>query len=275
MPDLLTPADYINQDPAPGDLRIAYGELPDQYGDLFLPSIQDGARPYPVVALLHGGCWRQQFGAAPMGQMARHIANQGIAVWNLEYRRLGGSGGWPNTFLDAGAGLDHLADIAADHNLDLGRVAAVGHSAGGHLALWLAGRDGISPASELYTENPQPLTAVVSLAGIGDLGHALATGICRGAPGELMGGGPDDHPKRYTCGSPHALLPLRTPQWHVVGSQDALVPPDHVERFVELARASGDHAVLERIGGAGHFEVVMPHSTAFGEVQTSIVDLFR
>ena len=93
-----------------------------------------------MLALLHGGCWQAEYGLTPLGQLAQAIADRGAAVWSIEYRRLGNGGGWPATFLDAGAALDHLRTLADEYALDLRRVVTAGHSAGGHLALWLAGR---------------------------------------------------------------------------------------------------------------------------------------
>ena len=122
--------------------RIAYGPGPQQFGELRLP---DGAGPHPVVIVVHGGCWLAEYDLGYMSSLAAALTADGVATWSIEYRRVGDDGGgWPGTFDDVGAAADHLREIAAEHELDLERVVAVGHSAGGHLALWLAARHGLS-----------------------------------------------------------------------------------------------------------------------------------
>ena len=125
-------------------VRITYGEQPQQFADLYLPA--DEATP-PVVVLIHGGFWRAQYGLDLMVPLAEDLADAGYAVWNIEYRRVGQpGGGWPGTLDDVAAAVDELTAVTATHPLDLDRVAIVGHSAGGHLALWAAGRPAIAPA---------------------------------------------------------------------------------------------------------------------------------
>ena len=121
--------------------KYQYGEDPSQFGELYLPELPDGGARRGVVVVIHGGYWRSQYGAELGEPLAKDLAAHGMAAWNLEYRRAGNGGGWPNTFADVLAGIDKLADLAADHSLDLDRVVALGHSAGGHLAVWAAGRD--------------------------------------------------------------------------------------------------------------------------------------
>src|SRR6476661_1152979 len=117
--------------------KYHYGDDPSQWGELFLP---EAAEPRGVVVVIHGGYWRSQYGAELGEPLARDLAAHGLAAWNLEYRRAGNGGGWPNTFEDVLAGIDKLRDVAGEHSLDLERVVALGHSAGGHLAVWAAGR---------------------------------------------------------------------------------------------------------------------------------------
>ncbi|MEM9822266.1 MAG: alpha/beta hydrolase, partial [Bacteroidota bacterium] len=131
-PKLISAEEYGQLEEIQADHRITYGEDPSQFGDLFLPPSKTAA---PVVLLIHGGCWRAKYGLEPMGQIARALADNGAAVWSLEYRRLGNGGGWPHTFLDVAHGADHLRELAPKYNLDLNNVVVAGHSAGGHLAL--------------------------------------------------------------------------------------------------------------------------------------------
>lgn len=150
------------------DQRIAYGSDALQFGELWLPR---GHGRHPVIVLIHGGCWRADLpGTELMDYMAADLRDRGYAVWNVEYRRIGHpGGGYPGTFQDIAAGLDHLRTIAPQHGLDLRRVAVSGHSAGGHLALWTAARDRLPAESSLHTADPLPVRGVVSLAGIADL----------------------------------------------------------------------------------------------------------
>ena len=162
----MTPADYTALPLVPGDHRIAYDDRPDQFGELYLP--EEGPGPYPLVILLHGGCWRARFGLMPLGQLARRLTELQVIVWNVEYRRLDGGGGWPTTFLDTAAAADYARQLATEYPLDISRVVAVGHSAGGHLAAWLAQRHNLEPGMTLFQKDPLPITGVVSLAGIPD-----------------------------------------------------------------------------------------------------------
>ncbi len=271
MTNLLQPADYVATPRMPADRRYTYGDEQDQFADLFVPALVPPTDGYPVVALLHGGCWRQQFGCEPLSAMARHLTDAGLAVWNLEYARLGGRGGWPNTFLDVAAGVDYLRAVADTEPLDLSRFIAVGHSAGGHLVLWLAARAKLHRQSALYFADPLIPSAVIALAGIGDLADATRRGICRGAPADLLDGDADEQPQRYQQGSPNNLLPFGLRQIHIVGEGDSLVPPQHVAHCVSQARAAGDPVEHLTVPDAGHFEIVLPHSSAWTAVRAAIV----
>lgn len=245
--------------PVPPDHRSPYGIGPEQFGELYLPP---GAGPHPVMILLHGGCWRAEYGLTYMGQLCAAFAQEGFAVWNVEYRRLGNGGGWPTTFEDAVMGAEHLRGMAATFSLDLARIIAVGHSAGGHLALWLAGRHRLPKESPLFSADPLPIHGVVSLAGIPDLIEGVKQNICRGACQELMGGLPEEVPQRYQQASPIALLPLGVPQWHVVGRCDERVPAGYIEPYIAMAKRH-DHVHLDILPHAGHFEPVVPTTAAW------------
>ena len=234
--------------------RISYGEDPSQFGDLFLPT---NAGPHPVLFLLHGGCWRAQYGLEPMGQFARAIADKGIAVWSLEYRRLGNGGGWPHTFLDVANGADKLRELADEYALDLSQVVVSGHSAGGHLALWSSGRPLLPAHSPIYTPNPLQFKSVVAIAPVCDLERAVAWDICVDAADVLVGGHPRQNYANYYQGSPSALLPLKTRHITINGTHDDIVPLEYVSHFVETAHKLGDDTTLIGVPDVGHFEVVM------------------
>jgi acetyl esterase/lipase len=201
--------------------------------------------------LIHGGCWRPRYDRGLMDGLAADLTRRGWAAWNVEYRRVGpgAGGGWPRTGDDVAAAVDHLAGLEAP--LDLARVAAVGHSAGGHLALWAAGRpDAIVP-----------LTAVVGQAAVSDLDAAAALGVCGGMVERLLGGPPDGVPDRYAAASPARRLPLRIPALLVHGDRDDTVP---VEMSRAFAAASG--CDLAELAGDGHYEHVEPGTRAWATV---------
>jgi acetyl esterase/lipase len=262
-----TVADYLALPAAPADRRLAYGPHPDQFADLYLPA---GPGPHPVVLLIHGGCWQATYGLAPMGALCAALRGLGLAVYSLEYRRLGGGGGWPATFQDVAAGADALRELAAAHRLDLGSVIAAGHSAGGHLALWLAARPGLPAASELFRPSPLALRGVLALAAVADLAEGVARGLCGGACADLLGGPPARWPARYAQASPAAMPPPGVPQHHLGGEDDPIVPADYLRSYVA---AAGGQASLELLPRAGHFELVDPASAAWPPLRRAALAL--
>jgi acetyl esterase/lipase len=267
--NLLAVDDYVRLPSILADHRLTYGSDPAQFGDLYLPS-QPG--PHPVVVLLHGGCWRGQYGLAPLGQLCTALTAEGLAVWNIEYRRLGNGGGWPATFLDVATAADALRDIAGQYALDLARVVAMGHSAGGHLALWLAGRHRLPPESPLFSAAPLSLRGVIALAAVPDLVEGVKRDLCRGAIGDLIGGSPDAAPERYRQASPIALLPLGVPQRHIAGRDDLIVPADYLEQYVAVA-AEHDDVRLDILAATGHFEPVVAGTDAWAIVKQAVLEL--
>lgn len=268
----MTVDDYRRLPVVSASRRFYYGAHPSQFGDLFLPGTQG---PHPVAVLVHGGCWQAAYGLAALGQLAHAIAAHDVAVWNIEYRRLGDGGGWPYTFLDVGAALDFLRTLAEPFNLDLHRIVTAGHSAGGHLALWLAARAGLAAHSPITAPDPLRVAVVVSIAGIPDLIAAARRRVCDDAIGALMQGAPEAAADRYHDASPAALTPLGVPHIHIHGRQDAIVPVDLVEAYVEAAIRTGDHASTLLLEKAGHFEPVDARTNAGQQVIERIVTLSR
>ena len=243
--------------------RVDYGRRHGQHGDLWVP---DGPAPelgWPVVVVLHGGFWRAMYTKSLMTPMSADMIDRGWAAWNLEYRRIGTipSGGWPGTFDDVGAGIDHLATMAGEHRLDLGRVVTVGHSAGGHLALWAAGRAKL--AADAPGAGNLLLRGAVGLAPVADLVEANRLGLGGGVVPRLMGGTPEQHPERYAVGDPAKLLPMGVPQVLVHGDNDGAVPLSVSRGYVERAMAAGDPATLVELPGVGHMELIDPASQAW------------
>lgn len=258
------------------DARIAYGADPNQFGDLWLPA---GKGPFPVVVLIHGGCWQAKLpGTILMDYMAADLRAKGIAVWNVEYRRIGHSGGgYPGTFLDIAAGVDKLRDLARARNLDLSRVVVAGHSAGGHLTAWTAGRERLPKNSPLYVTKPLPIRAAVSIEGINDLKAYRAEGPGRcGEPGtvdDLVKGAPPLTP--YADTSPRELLPTSVAQVVISGELDPIVPVMFARDYAAAATRLGTRTELVVYPGAGHFEPIDPATPAGRAVDDKLIALAR
>jgi len=269
---LMTPAELRTLPTKPADKRISYGSHADQFGDLRIPS---GPGPHPVVILVHGGCFKMG-SATYMGMIADALKSEGIASWNIEYRRVMRGGGWPTTYLDVGRGVDHLRAIAVEHNLDLDRAILVGHSAGGHLALWASARSRIPAGSDLYVTNPLKVRGVVDLAGPVDM-TANITGyetLCRDTViTALMGGTPAAVPERYAQASPIKLLPLGIPQVIVMGTYEDFVPRPIAEAYVRAATQARDPARLIVIPEMGHFEITTANEPSWSIVRSAIRSL--
>lgn len=263
--------DVLTRRPPPFDDRIAYGDDPSQFGHLRLPP---GTGPHPVVVYVHGGCWLTEYDLTHASHACAALTEAGIASWSLEYRRLGDSGGgWPATFNDVARGADHLRKIARAKPLDLTRVVAAGHSAGGHLAMWLAARSRIPAGDPTHTPDPLPLRGVVSIAGAVDLARASQLNVCRGAVDLLMGGPPSSVPQRYASGSPYELLPLGLAQVLVNGGRDTVVPLEIAERYTARATELGDAVDLVLIDDADHFDLIDPLAPAFARVRQAVLAL--
>jgi acetyl esterase/lipase len=226
--------------------RYKYGPERDQFGDLYLP---EGSGPHPVALVIHGGCWRAYWQLDLMDALCRDLAARGIAAWNIEYRRLGQGGGWPMSLIDVGAATDLLDLLSERHSLDLARLVAIGHSAGGHLASGLPGSDPVVR-----------VRSVLVLAGISDLREGFRQGTCDHAVYELLGGPPDELPDRYAHASPAELLPLGVAQVLVHGDADVDVDPTITDRYAQLARAAGDEVTEVRLAGFDHFDLIEPKS---------------
>jgi acetyl esterase/lipase len=224
--------------------HFAYGDHACQKADLHLP---EGDGRVPVVVVVHGGSWHARYGKGVMHFVCADLARRGFAAWNLEYRRLGGKGGgWPMTYDDVGAGIDHLAVL--DHaRLDLERVVYLGHSAGGQLALWAASRD----APRVPPVRAVALAAPLNLAVAG-------ANAC-----ELMGGTAEEQPERYAAADPMRFLPVGVPTLLVHGLDDGTVPVARSRDYAAAARAAGDEVELIEIPGADHRAPVDPRSEAW------------
>ncbi|MGZ5019835.1 MAG: alpha/beta hydrolase family protein [Chthoniobacterales bacterium] len=251
----------------PAGERIKYGDGPQQFGELRLPK---GEATFPIVVLIHGGCWQNEFDYVYITRLGAWFAEHGVASWTIEYRRLGDKGGgWPGTFLDVANAADFVRQIARTHPIDVNRVYAAGHSAGGQLALWLASRGKLPQTSELFIKDPIAIRGVLGLAAITDLAQYRIgpPGSCHSSVEPLLGGTPEKFPQRYAETSPSQRLPLGVRQIFIQGERDPIVDPASVRLYVEAAKKSGDHAVLLPIPATGHFEtsVVIPQTAPLFE----------
>jgi acetyl esterase/lipase len=245
---------------------IPYAGGAHRFGELTLPAgVVRG-----VVVVVHGGFWRHAYDLSLGRPLAADLAASGLAAWNVEYRRVGGGGGWPATFDDVAGATDALAgpvQDAADGRLPLDRVVALGHSAGGHLAAWLAARPGLPPGAPGASPVVR-LRGAVSQAGVLDLVDAAERGVGRGAVVDLLGGPPSAVPDRYALASPIARIPIGVPVVAVHGTADANVPLRQTERF---AAASGDRAVV--LSGVDHFAVIDPTTSAWAACRTAVEEI--
>jgi len=265
----MTLADYLAlEGPAP-TARFSYGSAASQYAELFLPS---GAGPFPVAVLVHGGCWTSRFGGiTQLRNMAGALAARGIAVWNVEYRRSDeAGGGYPGTYQDMHAALALLGQQAARHRLDLERLVAVGHSAGGQLVQWMAGRARIPATSPLYAGSapPVPVRAVVSLGGLADLRAQapLIKANCGRDTAELAGLPGPDRPDVFADTNAAELVPNGSRTWLVTGERDTISPPRVAHEYAARARQAGDAAEVVILPGASHYDEVAASSPAWPRV---------
>ncbi|MEM6316733.1 MAG: alpha/beta hydrolase [Bacteroidota bacterium] len=256
------------------DFMVPYGADDLQFGELRTPTTQD---TFPVVVFLHGGCWESEFDLSYLAAAAGDLVKAGYAVWTPEYRRIGNEGGgYPGTFQDAQTSVDYLRTLAAIYPLDTNKVVLMGHSAGGHLALWLAVQENLPKNTRLYNPNPLAFQGVISLAGITDLETYDALGNnCSSSVKRLMGGSFVDKKDRYYKGSPSRLLPSQIPLRLVHGEFDKIVPRSQAAGFVQKAEAQGSDATLIEVAGAGHFDMVSPYSKAWEVIKSELDNLIK
>jgi acetyl esterase/lipase len=243
--------------PRDADARLAYGPEPLQFGDLRLPR---GAGTHPLVAVVHGGYWQAIYNLIHAGHLCVDLAEHGVATWNVEYRRIGDpGGGWPGPLGDVLRALEHVRELVREYPLDLDRVVAIGHSAGGQLALLAGSRTTV------------PLRAVVSLAGVVDPHETDRSGDDHGLIARLLGGGPDAVPERWREASPRAQVPLGIRYVLACGTAD--VHWEQNKATAEAARLAGDDVELLPLSDAGHFELVDPAAPEWAIIRARIQDL--
>ena len=236
--------------------------------------VPSGNGPHPLAIVIHGGCWVTKFADARyMRPMADALRANGFATWTISYRRADeAGGGWPGTFLDVRAATEQVTQLASRYHLDLTRVIATGHSAGAHLALWLAAQRKLPDSSGVRASRKSlRIAAVVAIDGPGDLAPANAgiTQICGGPVLEqLLGGTPDAQPERWRTAAPAAWLPLGIPQAMVRGGLDwrtvTLGPEEGtMTSYATRAHAAGDSTWVVMSDSTSHFTMLDPQQPAF------------
>ncbi|MDG4822103.1 alpha/beta hydrolase [Asanoa sp. WMMD1127] len=262
------PRDVLVLPAAPPDAVVRYGADADHVADVRLPSAGAG----PLVVVIHGGFWRAEYDRAHTGHLAAALVAAGYPVAQLEYRRTGGAGGWPATFDDVLAGVAALPGLVALAAADLGRPAPlpgppllVGHSAGGHLALWYAAH---APAAA------RP-AGVLALAPVADLVEAHRLDLDRGAVAALLGGDPEAFAAAYAAADPLPRTPLGLPTVILHGTADAQVPIALSRRFVAAAGGVDNEIALDELPEVGHFELIDPRSAAWSKVTEALRSLQR
>ncbi|MFG3099695.1 alpha/beta hydrolase [Streptomyces sp. NPDC048182] len=263
------------------DVTAAYGDAhPDQLVDLYAPRTAGDASA-PVVVLLHGGAWRAAYDRRHVSPFAAFLAGRGLAVANVEYRRgpadggpAGVAGRWPETFDDVAAALDALPALLRRHlpAADARRTVLAGHSAGGHLALWVAARHVLPADAPWRLDRPAPLRGVVALAPIADFAVAEELAVCGGASGQLLGGAAS-FAERRPYADPALLLPTGIATTVVQGGADTVVPPAVAEAYADAAARAGEVVGVTLLADVGHFPLVDPEADACAVVVEEIAQL--
>nr|WP_296772107.1 alpha/beta hydrolase [Rhodococcus sp. (in: high G+C Gram-positive bacteria)] len=244
-------------------VKIEYGQHPQQFGRLYLPEIPV-REPLPIVVVVHGGFWSGRYALNLGTQYAIEFARAGLAAWNIEYRRVGAGGMWPEVAADVSAALEAVGGVVAEHSpipFDTNDVRVLGHSAGGHLAVWLAGEHGLAIRPSV----------VVSQAGVLDLTAGPTSGHVNPAVESLLGASFGEAPQLYEAVSPLHRVPTGIPVRCLHGSADVQVPVALSERYVAAASAAGDDAVLSVVEGEDHFAFLQPGTECWAQSMAAVL----
>ena len=239
------------------ETRLFWGDGDSQFGVLHMPG--DSSTPLPTILMIHGGCWSSPFMYNLQTPLSKELAQRGYAVWNIEFRRLGNGGAWPVTFEDVAAASDYLKRLVSDYGyrLDLDRVTAIGHSSGGHLALWITSSRGLDQGSTLYRPNPIFVRGVVPIAPVVD----LESPVCISSVADLIGSDDLDEEglaRRLRETSPIDMLPSGVASIIISGEYDAVAPPSITQPYIDAAINAGDLSEHIILNGADHFDVINP-----------------
>lgn len=263
-------SNVLERQPPKFDKRITYGPDPNHFAELRFP---EGRGPFPVLLMIHGGFWQSIYDLKHTGLLCADLTSRRIVTCNLEYRRIGDpGGGWPGTFQDISLAAHEIPKLLAlDSRADVRRIAVMGHSAGGHLALWMVSRNRISTDSPLHDVEKSPISKAVSLAGVSDLRTALRQELGHGIVARLLDGGPDKHPDRYDAASPIELLPNDASTILIHGAADDIVPISQSRKYAQRAMQLAQQCTLVELDSVGHFELIDPESRVWPQVVKEIV----
>lgn len=274
---VMTWPDLLERPRPAADRRIAYGSDPLQFVELWLPK---GPGPHPVVLMLHGGCWLTDVADRTiMNWIADDLRRRGVAVWNVEYRGVDrAGGGYPGTFHDVASAADMLARDGAAIGLRTDRIVAVGHSAGGHLALWLADRPALPAASPLHGDSPARIAVAISQGGLPDLEFSSNTVDhgCGTEGARQMAGEPSpDRPDIYADSSPIAMTPGDAIRIQINTAEDRIAPPDYAEAYRAALAAKGKEVRTLTVPDEAHVELIAPDSRAWAETVPLILEALK
>jgi len=251
--------------------RISYGSHLSQFGVLRIP--KESAK-FPVIVTIHGGFWQSKYNLEENNPMVEDLTRRGFGTWNIEYRRVGEKGGgWPGTFNDVVDAVNHLAHLHEYDQLDTSQVTIIGHSAGGHLALWLASRNQRNEIDGVFKRLTMPIQKVISLAGVTDLKKMWNIHKEQGidSPVEtFMAGTPEEVAERYKIASPIDLLPFGLNQVLIHGELDRHVPVELSKDYYHRAMKKEDRVQLITLPEIEHFKLIDPDSEAWESVVNSL-----
>ena len=275
-PQLLTWVDLTSRPLPSPTMTLRYGDGDAGVVDVWVPDT-DGR--HPVVVMIHGGCWQKSIADRTlMNYVAEDLRQRGLAVWNIEYRGVDEpGGGYPGTFLDVAAAVDSLRDAPTELALDMSKVVAIGHSAGGHLAAWVAARTNLPSTSPLTTEEPLPLAAVINSGGLADLevSEPVTLPSCLADIRPSLTGEPsDERHDVFADTSPARLAPPTAQLISINASDDRIAPPELGKAYTTLIREAGGQSMYIEVPG-GHVELVTPGTQAWEAQATLLLQLLR
>ena len=248
----------LSEKPPDPDGRLTYGADPNQFIDVRMPA---GKGPHPVVLFIHGGYWRAKYDLVHAGHLCAALTKAGTATWNIEYRRVGNSGGgWPGTFEDVRSAY-HLL-LSQTGAINLAKICVAGHSAGGQLAMCLAGHE-------------KSVTRVFSLAGVLDLRRGWEMHLSNDAVAEFLGGSPAEVPEHYREASPAELPIPQAVQKLIHGTADDSAPYEIGKSYAEAKKKAGENVELTTLPGVDHFQIIDPRSAVWGKVQAIFSELVK
>jgi acetyl esterase/lipase len=249
--------DILSRQPPRPDLRLIYGSDPNQFMDIRAPASEH--KPSALVINIHGGFWRAKYNLDHAGHLCAALTAKGLATANLEYRRVGNEGGaWPGTFSDVRSAYQYLIQNAEKYDFDTRKVAVMGHSAGAQLALCLAAHE-------------SQVRAVISLAGVVDLKRTYELHLSHDAVVEFLRGTPGEVPEHYREADPMQLSIAKASQWLIHGASDDTVPPAFSRDYVARKQSAREDVHLVEIAGADHFDLIDPRSSAWKQVEQTVL----